>query len=314
MSALDAVRWPDVLADLGTELPDAGEDIRWAVDRTKLLPPLCIALALLSTQAGIPAVTRLVRKHGAGLDADAVASWVYWTGRVALRAIELPEPAVVPGELTTNRLFIDPRIGPLPLLHLAAEYAETSAYPLVIRSADLGPLTAGRHQRAVTVPVVETAGGKPAPTVVTLIELNPRSPDLAAVWLHEFSHALDGRSSYEYWGADCGEAFADALAGLLAKHRPANIAQVAPLIADARKLSAASMASRKASVPSDAGTVELSPTPRRVDLPESGAESLAAFMALPLRKTAQDLSKAIAGSSTRPSLWQVPRQREGATR
>lgn len=315
MSALDAVRWPDVLNELAVELPHLGEETRWAVERSRFLPPLVAALAVLATAAGVPTVTRVVTKHGAGLDGHAIGTWLHWTARMALRCIEKPAPAVVPGSLTTNRLFIDPRIGPLPLLHLAAEYAETSTYPLVIRSVvDLGPICAGYTARAETVPVVESAGAKPVPTVVTLVNLNPRRANVGETWLHELAHVLDERHGFEHCDTDAGELFADTLGALLAKHRPANLAQVAPLIADARKTSAASMASHKAAVPSETSTVELSPTPRRVELPEPGFESLAAFMGLPLRKTATDLSKAIAGSSTRPNLWRVPPQREEARR
>lgn len=277
MSALDGVHWRPLLVELAESLPDAGPDLVWCLERSKLLPPLATTLAVLSVMATRPRLTPLFAAHATdSATADAVADWLYWTSRVALRTVEAPEPAIVPGPV--EPMFVDPRLPTLPLLGVAAEYAETSPYPLVIRWAQLGPVTGGRFMPEVTVPVMKPMAGI-EPTVVNLIEISPTAHDMGAAWLHEFAHALDPAPR----SGSLSEPFADALAELLANRRPATLTDTKALIEEARERVTApkswpDLAEVPQAVPGgDQAAVAA------VDLPAPGLPSFLALASLPLQ-------------------------------
>lgn len=269
----DAVRWPDLLHDLAAALPDRGDDILWCVDRSTLLPPLPVALAVLATLGGEATVSRLVAENSTVAESRTVAGWVYWTARIALRTVTKPEPALVPG--LRGNVFVDARLPSLCMLALAAQYADVSPRPLVVRLADLGPVTDGRFLRATTVPVLRPGDREITKVTVDLIELSPRAIDIEAVWLHELAHLLDDQPGIDLAGQ---EVFADALANLLAIWRPADLGMAAELIAAART------PIRPATQPREEHEALVVPGRARLALPDPGPASVLAFATLPLQR------------------------------
>lgn len=277
MNALETVRWRPLLDELAASLPDAGDTLTWCLERNRanLLPPLAMSLAVLTVIGGRPKLGRLVYEHTTKTGHEkAVADWMYYACRVAMRTLESPKPAVVPGPV--EGLWRDPRLPALPLAHLALEWAETSALPLVVRLAELGPMHGGRTMRGTVVKVLIPRAGVEE-TKVDLVEISPNGDDIASavsvIWLHEFSHVIDDRHDENPCDT---EPFADRLGELLAVHRPATLAQVTPLMEQARRdLAQVQAMSHQRS--------EQATNPD-VDLPAPGLPSLMALAGLPLQR------------------------------
>jgi len=170
-------------------------------------------------------------------------------------------------------VHVDPRLPGLPLLGLALRWAQADpGRQLVIRSApDLLPRHAGRCSYRRPVTLVQRSGLREI--TATVVEL----ADPAAM-PHELAHVVDPHGPER--PASEQEQYADHLGGLLDRHRPADLDELAPLldqaeahVSDLRQRIAAPTPHGPAAAPSAGGN----------DLPAPGFDSVLAFALLPLQ-------------------------------
>lgn len=254
MSLLNAVRWPDLLADLLEDASDetreaafqyaASRDVDPFVRRGLAFARLVLPVPAVALRPAITACSTLDMHQ-----VDRVARWLVDTAptvmRLALGSIREQRPTV---PVQAGRLTIDEALPDLPLVPLAADLAARIG-GLAVVAAELPPGIGGVHDGAEHI-----------------IRLDPRD-DPAACFPHELGHALDPLLG-QRGNPVLDEKFADLLGGLLLDYLPTSVAGAAEYL----DLALAEVTS----VQAEAAAGEA------LDLPAPGTESVLAFCALPL--------------------------------
>jgi len=270
---LDAVAWPALVEDLARGADErATRRAAWYTGRSTLLHGEHMRLAVLAEHAGPDRLTALLHRHGhLNGQAPRVGAWLYWTGRAVTRlhGEESPPLRVPAGD---GQVHVDPRLPALPLLGLALCWAQADpGRRLVIRSTPDLAAHVGRCHYRRPVTLVHRTG--PQQVTATVIELAD-----PAAFPHELAHALDPHGPER--AAEEQEQYADHLGGLLARHRPATLGELGPLLDQAEAHVAGLRQHQVAAAP--AGHAAAAAEASDADLPAPGFASVLAFAALPL--------------------------------
>jgi hypothetical protein len=255
-----AVDWPGLRGYLRAQAGPVARDAARFYETADIYHPIAAGFAALVCSEHYPDLRGAVYGHLGGPDLDVaedLAQWLVATGHTVLNgAVAMAAPATPRTPAPLGTLLIDPELPALPHLELAAELA-----------AAIGGLTV---QPSRTLPAGHLGGRYSRRTRV--IELDGVGADLPAAWRHELGHAID--PDFRARGTnEADEAFADLFRDLLAVHDPAGLAEALPLINQARETVQMRPRERPSWAPEPPGTTAL---------PAPGAESLCAFVALPL--------------------------------